>query len=136
MFSHLDKRACPQPYCKPCGKGAHLLLHRGDVGRGARLGLGKADLPVVAHGKHPVDHAAVEVHMRIQCGAEALLAVGSNHVGDVLYYPLARTVMGGLAASTLLTLLLVPCLYTLLEDGAAMVRRVWKQGPREAARVG
>ena len=72
MFSHLDKRASPQPYCKPCGKGAHLLLHRGDIGRGERLGLGKADLPVVAHGKHPVDHAAVEVHMRIQCGAEAL----------------------------------------------------------------
>ena len=69
MFSHLDKRACLQPYCKPCGKGAHLLLHRGDIGRGERLGLGKADLPVVAHGKHPVDHAAVEVHMRIQCGA-------------------------------------------------------------------
>jgi HAE1 family hydrophobic/amphiphilic exporter-1 len=60
------------------------------------------------------------------------LALGSNHVGDILYYPLARTVMGGLAASTLLTLILVPCLYTLLEDGAAMVARVWRQGPREA----
>ena len=42
--------------------------------------------------------------------AAAPLAVGSKHVGDVFYYPLARTVMGGLAASTLLTLLLVPCL--------------------------
>jgi len=51
---------------------AHLLLQRRDIGRGERLGLGKADLPVFAHGKHPVDHAAVEVHMRIQCGAEAL----------------------------------------------------------------
>jgi hypothetical protein len=37
--------------------------------------------------------------------------------------------MGGLAASTLLTLLLVPCLYTLLEDGTALVARVWKNGP-------
>ncbi len=63
----------------------------------------------------------------------APLAAGSNHVGDVLYYPLARTVMGGLAASTVLTLLLVPCLYTLLEDGAAMVARVWRQGPRGTA---
>jgi len=62
----------------------------------------------------------------------APLALGSNHVGDVLYYPLARTVMGGLAASTVLTLLLVPCLYTLIEDGAAMVARVWKGGPRTA----
>jgi hydrophobic/amphiphilic exporter-1 (mainly G- bacteria), HAE1 family len=56
------------------------------------------------------------------------LAVGGNHVGDVLYYPLARTVMGGLAAATLLTLILVPCLYTLLEDGWAMVGRVWRGG--------
>ena len=58
------------------------------------------------------------------------LAVGGNHVGDVLYYPLARTVMGGLVASTLLTLLLVPCLYTLLEDGARMIGSVWRYGPR------
>jgi hydrophobic/amphiphilic exporter-1 (mainly G- bacteria), HAE1 family len=56
------------------------------------------------------------------------LAIGGNHVGDVLYYPLARTVMGGLAASTLLTLLLVPCLYTLLEDGWGMITRTWKHG--------
>jgi HAE1 family hydrophobic/amphiphilic exporter-1 len=63
----------------------------------------------------------------------APLAVGGRSVGDVLYYPLARTVMGGLAASTLLTLLLVPCLYTLLEDGTALIARVWKHGPRGAA---
>jgi HAE1 family hydrophobic/amphiphilic exporter-1 len=64
----------------------------------------------------------------------APLAVGGNHVGDILYYPLARTVMGGLAASTVLSLLLVPCLYTLLEDGAALVARVWRWGPRGAPR--
>ena len=57
------------------------------------------------------------------------LAIGGNHVGDVLYYPLARTVMGGLVASTLLTLLLVPCLYTLLEDGAGLILQVWSAGP-------
>ncbi|MEK7824538.1 MAG: efflux RND transporter permease subunit [Candidatus Eisenbacteria bacterium] len=60
------------------------------------------------------------------------LAFGNNSVGDVLYFPLARTVIGGLAASTLLTLVLVPCLYTLLEDGWALVGRVWRQGPRRA----
>ena len=60
------------------------------------------------------------------------LAFGQNSVGDVLYFPLARTVIGGLAASTVLTLLLVPCLYTLLEDGAAMVGRVWRGGARAA----
>jgi HAE1 family hydrophobic/amphiphilic exporter-1 len=60
------------------------------------------------------------------------LAIGNNSVGDVLYFPLARTVIGGLAASTVLTLLLVPCLYTLLEDGWGMVGRVWRHGPKAA----
>jgi HAE1 family hydrophobic/amphiphilic exporter-1 len=60
------------------------------------------------------------------------LAFGREHVGGVLYFPLARTVIGGLAAATVLTLVLVPCLYTLLEDGAGLVGRVWKQGPRKA----
>jgi HAE1 family hydrophobic/amphiphilic exporter-1 len=60
------------------------------------------------------------------------LSFGNNGVGDVLYYPLARTVIGGLAASTVLTLVLVPCLYTLLEDGWAMVGRVWRAGAKAA----
>lgn len=60
------------------------------------------------------------------------LALGGNHVGDVLYYPLARTVMGGLIASTVLSLLLVPCLYTLIEDGFGLLGRLWKYGPRRA----
>ncbi len=57
------------------------------------------------------------------------LAFGSTHVGDVLYFPLARTVIGGLLTSTILTLLLVPCLYTLLEDTAALVGRAWSRRP-------
>ena len=60
------------------------------------------------------------------------LAIGGSGVGDVLYYPLARTVIGGLIASTVLTLLLVPCLYTLLEDSVALIGRVWRGGPRAA----
>ena len=60
------------------------------------------------------------------------LAFGQSGVGYVLYFPLARTVIGGLAASTVLTLLLVPCLYTLLEDAAGMAGRVWKHGGRAA----
>jgi len=61
----------------------------------------------------------------------APLALGGTYVGDIMYYPLARTVIGGLAAATLLTLLLVPCLYTLVEDGAHTVGRVWAKGPRQ-----
>jgi hypothetical protein len=40
---------------------AHLLLHRGELFGCQRGGLGEVDLPVLAHRKHPVDHAAVEV---------------------------------------------------------------------------
>ena len=50
----------------------HLLLHRGEVLGCQRGGLGELDLPVLAHHKHPVEHAAMEVHMRIQCTAKAL----------------------------------------------------------------
>jgi len=60
------------------------------------------------------------------------LAMGSTWVADVMYYPLARTVMGGLIASTLLTLILVPCLYTVIEDSARFISRVWRAGPRAA----
>ncbi len=42
---------------------AYLLLECGEVFRCQRVCLGKVDLPVLAHRKHPVDHAAVEVHM-------------------------------------------------------------------------
>jgi HAE1 family hydrophobic/amphiphilic exporter-1 len=60
------------------------------------------------------------------------LAIGRSGVGDVLYFPLARTVIGGLAASTVLTLVLVPCLYTLIEDGSRLAGRVWRLGPKAA----
>jgi HAE1 family hydrophobic/amphiphilic exporter-1 len=60
------------------------------------------------------------------------LAIGQNRVGDILYFPLARTVIGGLISSTLLTLVLVPCFYTLIEDLTGFTRRLWRKGPREA----
>ncbi len=60
------------------------------------------------------------------------LAIGGANVGDVMYYPLARTVIGGLVASTVLTLVLVPCLYTLIEDTARLSGRLWAFGPRRA----
>ena len=56
------------------------------------------------------------------------LAFGTTHAGGVLYYPLARTVIGGLLTSTILTLLLVPCLYTLLEDASRVISGAWKAG--------
>ena len=44
------------------------------------------------------------------------MAIGSSHVIGVPYYPLGRTVIGGLTASTLLTLLVVPLFYTFCDD--------------------
>jgi len=60
------------------------------------------------------------------------LALGNTYVGGVLYYPLARTVIGGLVVSTGLTLVLVPCLYTLLEDGWNALARAWRESPARA----
>jgi len=40
--------------------------------------------------------------------------------------PMARAVVGGLLTSTFLTLLVVPVVYTLLDDFAAWMRRRWK----------
>ena len=76
----------------------------------------------------------------------ALVPMGMGRAGlDGLYYfPLARTVIGGLAASTVLTLLILPFFYTLLDDLAVRVRRVWRlsapgapaaeSGPNEVVR--
>jgi hydrophobic/amphiphilic exporter-1 (mainly G- bacteria), HAE1 family len=53
------------------------------------------------------------------------LALGSSAVGDAYYYPLARTVIGGLASSTLLTLVVLPYINLGVEAGAAWLRRLW-----------
>ena len=59
------------------------------------------------------------------------LAIGNAHVAGAYYYPLARAVMGGLAASTVLTLVLLPTFYVLAEDGVAHLRRVGRWARRE-----
>ena len=46
----------------------------------------------------------------------APLAIGGSSLGPMRYFPMARTVMGGLIASTILTLIVLPTYYTLLDD--------------------
>lgn len=46
----------------------------------------------------------------------APLALGGSSLGPMRYFPMARTVMGGLIASTILTLIVLPTYYTLLDD--------------------
>jgi HAE1 family hydrophobic/amphiphilic exporter-1 len=50
------------------------------------------------------------------------LALGQ---GAEMRAPMARAVIGGLITSTVLTLLVVPVVYTLLDDFAKWVHRKW-----------
>ena len=50
------------------------------------------------------------------------MALGLGDGGE-LQAPLARVVIGGLLASTLVTLVLVPAVYTLFEEGISGLRR-------------
>jgi HAE1 family hydrophobic/amphiphilic exporter-1 len=53
------------------------------------------------------------------------LALGTSGIFELRYFPLARTVMGGLLSSTILTLIVLPVFYMLFDDLAAWVRNVW-----------
>lgn len=53
------------------------------------------------------------------------LAFGSEGVGGLLYFPLARTVMGGLISSTVLTLIVLPYITLGVEGVAAWARNLW-----------
>jgi HAE1 family hydrophobic/amphiphilic exporter-1 len=59
------------------------------------------------------------------------LALGIGQ-GAEMRSPMARAVIGGLITSTVLTLLVVPVVYTLLDDFAGWVHRKWA-GPKEVA---
>jgi HAE1 family hydrophobic/amphiphilic exporter-1 len=54
------------------------------------------------------------------------LAVGSANVSGLLYYPMARTVMGGLISSVVLTLVVLPYISLGVEAVARWSRRVWR----------
>lgn len=54
------------------------------------------------------------------------LAWGSGGLFQMRYFPLARTVMGGLMASTLLTLVVLPTYYLLLDNFSRRLLLVWR----------
>jgi hydrophobic/amphiphilic exporter-1 (mainly G- bacteria), HAE1 family len=61
------------------------------------------------------------------------LAIGGSHVGGLLYFPLARTVMGGLLSSVVLTLVVLPYVTLGVEGFAAWLRGLWTgSDPRRA----
>ena len=53
------------------------------------------------------------------------LAFSHSSLFDMRYFPMARTVMGGLLASTILTLVVLPTYYTLFDDLAIWTKRTW-----------
>jgi HAE1 family hydrophobic/amphiphilic exporter-1 len=53
------------------------------------------------------------------------LAIGNVSIARARYFPMARTVMGGLIASTVLTLIVLPTIYSLIDDLALWLRRLW-----------
>ncbi|MCU0304527.1 MAG: efflux RND transporter permease subunit [Thermoanaerobaculales bacterium] len=55
------------------------------------------------------------------------LAIGGVNVSGLLYYPMARTVMGGLMSSVLLTLLVLPYISLGTEGVSSWLRRVWRR---------
>ncbi len=55
----------------------------------------------------------------------APLAFGESSLAGMRYFPMARTIMGGLLTSTVLTLVVLPTYYTLVDDFGIYLRRLW-----------
>jgi HAE1 family hydrophobic/amphiphilic exporter-1 len=54
------------------------------------------------------------------------LAIGGSNVGGLFYFPLARTVMGGLISSTVLTLVILPYVNLGVEGFTNWMKRLWR----------
>ncbi len=65
------------------------------------------------------------------------LAFGTSGAGGVYYFPLARTIIGGLISSTVVTLIVLPYMNIGVENFAGLLRRIWSTSrPRRAAEAG
>jgi HAE1 family hydrophobic/amphiphilic exporter-1 len=60
------------------------------------------------------------------------LALGGSNLSGLFYYPLARTVMGGLLSSAVFTLLILPWVTLGVEGIAGWMRRVWRRSGRRS----
>ena len=62
------------------------------------------------------------------------LALRGPNTAGIFYYPLARTVMGGLMSSAILTLVVLPFVMLEVEAVARWAKRVWRgSGERPAS---
>ncbi|MFN2369737.1 MAG: efflux RND transporter permease subunit [Candidatus Krumholzibacteriia bacterium] len=69
-------------------------------------------------------------------GLLPLALLRGAHVGDAEYYPMARAISGGLASSTLLTLLVMPTYYRLATVWAAGLAAGWRAWTRPRRSAG
>jgi len=56
--------------------------------------------------------------------------------GSEIYSGMATVIIGGMISSTLLSLLVVPCMYTYFDDFQLLIKRVWAWRPFQAASRG
>jgi HAE1 family hydrophobic/amphiphilic exporter-1 len=53
------------------------------------------------------------------------LAIGDTSLFELRYFPMARTIMGGLMTSSILILVVLPTVYTLIDDLSLGLRSIW-----------
>jgi HAE1 family hydrophobic/amphiphilic exporter-1 len=86
-------------------------------------------------------HRFRPILMTTLCTVSGLIpmALGNSKIGGMPYAPLGRTMIGGLLASTLLTLVIVPLFYTFLDDlrehAARIISSAWRR-PHEGPATG
>ena len=62
---------------------------------------------------------------------------GTQMAGDgPAYYPMARAIAGGLAFSTIVSLLFLPTIYAILDDWSANTKRTWRRARGKEAGSG
>jgi HAE1 family hydrophobic/amphiphilic exporter-1 len=57
------------------------------------------------------------------------------HVGDAQYYPMARAIIGGLVSSTLLTLIVLPTYYRIVNSWAGNLRRCFAASRKRSTKA-
>src|SRR6185369_15334409 len=72
-------------------------------------------------------HRFRPILMTTLCTVSGLIpmALGNAKIDGMPYAPLGRTMIGGLLAATLLTLVIVPLFYTFLDDLREHVASIW-----------
>ena len=97
-------------------------------------GLSRADA-ILSSGRHRLRPILMTVCTTV--AGLLPLAVGDVRVGGLgpSYFPMARTIIGGLVFSTLITLVLLPVIYVLLDDLKMATNRRWSATRRWMRRI-